>query len=42
MGSSDADLALAGNIQKVVAALGGTLVGVGAVVGLGLALTSLS
>ncbi|SDE33967.1 hypothetical protein [Rhodococcus tukisamuensis] len=42
MGSTAEDLKTAGDVQKVIAALGGTLVGVGAVVGLGLALTSFS
>ncbi|MFD1810812.1 hypothetical protein [Rhodococcus gannanensis] len=38
MGSSEADLKMAGDIQKVITAAGGVVVGVGAAVGLGLAL----
>ncbi|MGW4480166.1 hypothetical protein [Rhodococcus triatomae] len=38
MGSTAEDLKLAGDVQKVIAAAGGVIVGVGAAVGLGLAL----
>lgn len=42
MGSTAEDLKLAGDIQKVVAGLGGVIVGVGAAIGLGVALSAFS
>lgn len=42
MGSTAEDLKTMGDVQKVVAALGGTVVGIGSLIGLGLALTALS
>ncbi|MFD4291754.1 hypothetical protein ACFWPA_03590 [Rhodococcus sp. NPDC058505] len=42
MGSTAEDLKLAGDLQKVIGGVGGVIVGLGAVVGLGIALTSFS
>lgn len=42
MGSTAEDLKSMGDVQKAISALGGAVVGIGAFMGLGLALTSLS